>query len=294
MDRYLLKSKEACRTVELWSETRLPFDLLTPALKDMRDALRAAVRALAAADGEVLRGVFASSLKDPCDAENILFYNVGSSPFQRSSTNGVRFERTHTVPPAADALGFVARSYHRYELVARDEAWQYWRRGSALAVFSEAEVPRLTSETKVHQIWQTLSPVRRLRNAGIRTGTPFGIQLSIQVPSRAPVNTTAIIKPLLDAAISSCHVHDGSALAVLAKRLGELLGENPAAIAHRLMDDNNAVLGRRRLLSPRATGFQWNPADDACVAASVDIVHTDRDTDGQWLVSGELVDIVAR
>jgi hypothetical protein len=291
MDRnYLLRSDQAARAVELWSETRLPFDNLTPALKKMREELRAALGALAAADGEVLKGVFASTLEDACDVENVLFYNVGPSIFRRSSPNGVRFEQAPAVPPLAGAPGINGRNYHRYEFTTPSEDWRYWREESGLATLPETQVPSITSETKVHQIWSLLSPVRTLRDAQVvsKRGA-FGIRMRVQVPSETAANATSIMKPLLDAAISSCHVHDGRDLTTLARRLGEQLRASPSVMADRLMDDSNAVLGRRRLLWPRGAGIQWNPADDACVAASIDIVPV-RAGENHWSVSGVLFD----
>jgi len=98
-----------------------------------------------------------------------------------------------------------------------------------------------------------------------------------------------IIKPLVDGVIAALHTHDGTALADVSDRLraqlpgsdasdiaqlpgsdasdiAQLPGSDASDIAQRLVDDDAAVLGPRRLVWPRASGVQWNPADDLCVA----------------------------
>ncbi len=79
------------------------------------------------------------------------------------------------------------------------------------------------------------------------------------------------MRPALDGVISAFHGHDGSELDELSQRLGRALGADPASVARSLMNDSEAVLGKRRLLWPRATGVQWNPGDDRSLAAEVHV-----------------------
>ena len=64
-------------------------------------------------------------------------------------------------------------------------------------------------------------------------------------------------------------------LEALSSSVSSRLGLPAAEVAHLLMDHPSAVLGRRRLLWPRAGAHQWNPGDDACATATVQW-----DTDG--------------
>jgi hypothetical protein len=101
---------------------------------------------------------------------------------------------------------------------------------------------------------------------------PFGLSVVIRIPRPAPprhVNTAGIVKTLFDGIIASFHVYEGNHLAEICKRLGERLGRSPVEIAQYLTDDTGAALGKRRLVSLRADGIQWNPADDRCVAGEL-------------------------
>jgi hypothetical protein len=50
-----------------------------------------------------------------------------------------------------------------------------------------------------------------------------------------------------------------------------------ASMASRYCYDlRSAVLGRRRLLGPRARGVQWNPADDLCLGLELGIARGER------------------
>jgi hypothetical protein len=46
---------------------------------------------------------------------------------------------------------------------------------------------------------------------------------------------------------------------------------SPDSLAALVVEERSAVLGRRRLVWPRASGVQWNPADDLCVALDLRI-----------------------
>jgi hypothetical protein len=68
------------------------------------------------------------------------------------------------------------------------------------------------------------------------------------------------------------------------------LRERVASLASRYRYDlRSAVLGRRRLLWPRAQGVQWNPADDLCLALELRIERGERRE-----LSGRLVEIKPR
>jgi hypothetical protein len=67
--------------------------------------------------------------------------------------------------------------------------------------------------------------------------------------------------------IAALHSHDGTALAEVSQRVHtQLPTESVERIAELLVDSRVAVLGPRRLVWPRASGVQWNPADDRCLA----------------------------
>src|SRR6266704_3137279 len=62
--------------VWLWADRYIPFDQLTPAMRDARAALRSAVRSLAAGPGQILDASYAGHKLANMDVENLVLYNI--------------------------------------------------------------------------------------------------------------------------------------------------------------------------------------------------------------------------
>lgn len=289
--RYILTTDEQdpSRLVELWSEARLPFEP-SPPLKDMRNALRTAVRRLRARDGGLLQATYESLDASYCDLENVLFYNVGTGSFSAATRTGVRFDRAYTLSNPTVKLDWVSRHHHRYEIARADAPWRHWREVETLAQWTAVRMPSVSESTSASAIWHAMLPWTSEANADVLP-KPFGIRLTVRIPRESIVNACAIAKPLLDGAISACHSHDGTDVDEIALRLGARLHARSEDITERLMSSTGAVLGRRRLLYLRAAGVQWNPADDQCVAGQISIDSTGDRTDS-WVVSGKLLSVV--
>jgi hypothetical protein len=97
---------------------------------------------------------------------------------------------------------------------------------------------------------------------------------------------------LVDGVVSGLHSHNGEDLSVLVERLAGRMGESPERISESLMSQTGAVLGERRLLWPRADGYQWNPADDELMAC--DLVWTEDSDATGWTLSGSIVPVGLR
>ena len=291
--RYVLRIDrlDEPRLVELWSETRLPFEPSAP-LKPMRNELRNSVRMLRAYDGEHLQAVYASAAKGFCDTENVLVYNVGVGSFSGAAGSGVRFERTYVVPSPPNALGWTPLHYHRYEIVSAAAEVSAWRSVRLIATWRDVQVGHISGSSNASTIWHALRPTEIFADDAKDVALqPFGVRLTIRVPTGSIINTCAITKVLLDGAISACHAHDGTDLDQISTRLADRLKDRPADLAARLMSTDRTALGRRRLLYLRASGVQWNPADDFCMTSAISI-----DARGEarepWSVSGELFDVI--
>ena len=98
----------------------------------------------------------------------------------------------------------------------------------------------------------------------------------------------ALVKVLVDGAVSALHVHDGSHLQVVSQRLASRLDACTTELADMLQTNPAGVLGERRLLWPFREFVQWNPADDAIVELRVRVSASDT-----WRLSGELRDLGA-
>ncbi|MBA3314097.1 MAG: hypothetical protein M3552_02680 [Planctomycetota bacterium] len=63
-------------------------------------------------DGEVLHGFYASEVKQHCDVENIVLYNVGPGHFASATRNGIRIERSfHAGPDSPEQLAEHPKHY---------------------------------------------------------------------------------------------------------------------------------------------------------------------------------------
>ena len=287
---YLVSVKETGRLVELWSTERLPFE---PKgwLKDMRGDLREALMKLECSPDEILHATYVSGVDQACDAENILFYNVGASYFARSSSNGLRFERAFSEPPPPPRLlKERVLHYQFYGPAKRQDGFAYWRSRSKLVQW-EMSSEALGPSTSATSIWYWMKRGMSGTTAAIE-GEPsrFGLSVTLHASSGWVLNPAALIKPLFDGIIAAFHSHDGSMLEQVSDRLARKLDVDASEVAGHLLSDSVAVLGSRRLVWPWGKSVQWNPADDRCVAAEL-LLYTGKNRNGLWRLSGELFEL---
>ena len=289
-DSYLLLNPGPAHPVELWSIKRLPFE---PKgwLKRMREDLREAVLMIECDSDEVLHATYMSNVNQACDAENILFYNVGASYFTRSSSGGLRFERAFLEPPPLPRpLKERFGHYQFYGPAKRRDGFVYWRSRSKLVQW-EMSSEALGPSTSATSIWYWMK--RGLGETGgviVREPSRFGLSVTLHAPSGWVLNPAALIKPLFDGIIAAFHSHDGSMLEQVSDRVARKLDVDASEVAGHLLSDSVAVLGSRRLVWPWGKSVQWNPADDRCVAAEL-VVYTDKNRNGLWRLSGELFEV---
>jgi hypothetical protein len=138
--------------VEAWSTARLQFEP-----RDWQRQFRAELRGAASvlvANGQPLLADYRSPVLDSCDAENILFYNVGTRVFVAATAAGLRFERGYVVPPCPVGLASAAQHYHCYELAPSSGAFSLWRNEARLASFGPVRLPPLSAATMPSGIWR--------------------------------------------------------------------------------------------------------------------------------------------
>lgn len=269
--------------IQLWSRSRLPFE---PKGEDllMRNELRTALSALSARDGEGVR----ATLRTPApprgqslDAENVLFYNVGSAAFSRSGQRAMAWEWIRE--EGFDSSG-IGPHHHRYEIGPAPGEWQAYREVRRLATWDAVACTPLGADAKPTRLWLELVESTRWNViATLPGGADFGIRLRL---SGARSGLPGIVKPLLDGVVASLHGHDGSDQENIVRVLSSQLGVDSARIESALRASERSVLGSRRLLWPRANGVQWNPGDDACVAVELTSEPGER-----LSISGELVEL---
>jgi hypothetical protein len=282
---YLIRSSTT--VVEAWSTVRLPFEprgWLIQFRQDLRIALAVLQRPIETE--EMLHAIYSAKTTEFVDAENVLIYNVGASSLRHLMTTGVRFERGFTVPnPPAFVLRPGPLHYHRYALASRLAFHEHWRSGHLLARFDQVGIDQIT---KPGPIFTAIRRTAEPPTLPLTTPTRYGIRLTLRGP-RTGGGLAGFIKPLLDGVICAYHRHNGQDLNDVAERMHRA-GLGPASILSReLQDERWQVLGSRRLVKPFRDGFKWNPADEACLAA--DIQMQSQPNNRPWHLSGSLVEI---
>jgi hypothetical protein len=258
--------------VQAWSVVRLPYQPKKGPSLDLCQRLRHCVRLLSdeAGPGYALTATYTSADPTPgVDAENILFYNVGSG-FGRPSR--ILIERSYQVPPMYESEVFL--HHHRYQV--GDAGTSSWVIGDAICEWEAPLINGVTSLEKPAGVWYSVRKQARATHGHVPIGQPFAVSVTVAGPEVSHRRLTDVMKPVLDGVISAFHVHNGRDLEELSRRLDVDLNVSPAEVARTLMNADATPLGVRRLLWGWRQIVQWNPADDRCVHAAVGIAQETR------------------
>ncbi|HUP69675.1 MAG TPA: hypothetical protein VM142_07645 [Acidimicrobiales bacterium] len=248
--------------VDAWSTRRLPFEPRGSML-EFRAALRAALTGLRTSRGS-LRSEYLSQSEDFCDAENVLLYNVGMASFSRLATASLTFERGRTAPPPCPRqLSAQPLHYHRYE-TSHEESFRHWHVDGIVAS-GDATIARRGLDKAAHWWWTARSGAREIAGS-LAAGEPFGLRVTVAGASRPLVS---MLKPMLDGVIASLHNARSSSDETV-KRLGDALRVDPDALRQGL-EAGPSLLGERDVVRSYRSGVQWNPADDLCVACTIEV-----------------------
>lgn len=274
--------------VEAWSTVRLPFEPKGWALafrNDLRDAI------LQASPGPAARLHAVYGAQDQgqlVDAENVLLYNVGCAYWRHLTGHGVSFERSfgYPSPPQDSGLPEKGLHYHRYGF-AESKAFEHWRVGDVLASFVDVAVPSLS---KPGPVWAAVR--RQAAPPALAPGVPvrFVVELTIGDAHVSMSRSVADqVKPALDGVISAFHTHRGNPESISERLASTGLGEKDE-LQQLLQDPAWNILGSRMVVRPfGATGVQWNPADDMCVAATVQPASVETGlTAPRWRLTGRI------
>jgi len=266
-------------SVRVWSAERLPFE---PKgwLKQLRRDICTAVRGIHCGPSQLLHAAYLSLIKERCDTENILFYNVGTGCFSRLNNAGIRFERVFSQPPTIPRpTERPMLHYHHYKPVAKENGFEHWMPTKTLVRWNARMPTRfITTLSSPTHIWYWIKcGSTELITRPHQTLKQFGLSMTICAPSGSVSNLVALLKPLLDGAVATFHQHDGTMQAEVANRLARVLAVRTKEVVSHLNDNTNAILGRRRLLWPWGNSIQWNPADDCCVAGELILTSSLKD-----------------
>ena len=271
--------------VEVWTERRLPFE---PSgwLKELRTDIYNAVNNLSALHNEILHGVYSSAISEKVDVENVLFYNVGSDCFSKSTRRGLMFERSFSeqAKPSSESRSYPR--YHLYEMVPLTNDFMYSSKDTNIVRWDSINCASLTNASSV---WHDMAKGTKhlMQNPG-HDMQRFGLSITIKGPSFTK-SAQSFVKPIFDGVVASFHRHDGSNAAMISERLSTMLDDSTSNIESLLNDGIFNVLGTRRLVWPWRDGVQWNPSDEYCLAGRL-LLNKEESIHG-YMIEGELFEI---
>lgn len=260
----ILPWTDSHRMVEAWSEQRLPFEPKGNML-DFRNRLRAELRTLPPDGGPALIAEYRSEIREVCDVENVLFYNVGLRPFSRLGVRQLAFSRVQG-PPRQRAGCEGARHYVSYRRAAAVSTPDW---GEPAATFTSAPL-KAGVLGKPWSAWYALK--RGHTHVAHMIDDKRGFRLRVVVTCPHPDSTSlfSILKGLLDGVIAALQPSTppkNEPLAVLASHLGIVPHDardlllSPAGIAMQTPTE---------ILRPFGPGrIQINPADHLLTSAVV-------------------------
>ncbi len=281
----LIRTSEDGAVMEAWSSERLKFDNLNSQQLAYRSSLRATLQKMPIRSRTIVHGVYQSADKSKCDAENILFFNVGATAFGISAQHGLSFERIFTKPRIPDKIGTCNDGHFvRYEIRDPAAKWCGWSKPKTgdlanIEISWDRDAILLSPSWWWHQLHNTENcTLHALNYAG-----SFSLSIILEVPAGFMPRPINLIKPLFDGVISAFQCHNGKDLEPCAERLGKQLSVSQNEIASQLIRQDRMVLGKIRLLWLRGKSVQWNPADDRCVCGKL-VYREDHDTPPRALI----------
>lgn len=280
------------RWVRLWTDRYIPYERRTDEQQAAREALRLAVRSLAAETGEILHASYAGFKPDGMDVENLVLYNIDDTVggcFSPGTRHGVRVEMANVLRGNAPSGRPHAFSYE-YGLTSPDSSFSHWRLTRPLVHFADTDLGAFPSGKRLEQVWLAIHRTKgtRVTPNPISATERFAVRLVLNCPrSQQAGPHPGLVKALIDGTVAAFQCHrDDASVEEIASRLARITGERTGLIKQLLLDGSHAVLGAAdKLVYLRGPGVQWNPADHLVVAAQV-VCRQSPGTD--WSLSGEI------
>ena len=203
--------------VDGWATSPLPFEPKGPMLA-YRQALREALGRLAPGRGQTLAAVFASADARRCDVENLLVYNLGVSAFAHLNLDDVVLARSWDPPSPPGGVPTTLTHHHGYELTGGQPPAP---RCGERAIAHLAPTP-LRLPLRIERVWYDIRSNGRVVAGGFASEAErLTVSLTIHRPQGASRPALlGMVKVVVDGFVCTLHRHDGTALDMVAQRLG--------------------------------------------------------------------------
>lgn len=295
----VMTSSRAPEPVEAWSGYPLQFagQRRFGWQDEMSAELRDALAGLAVSPDDVLCGTYMSTDESPCDVENRLFTNPGTSVFPKA-VRAIRFERGLGPPP--EPLAPVSRvngqlHYYRYCLGA---TWQWWEPAALLARWHRV-TRHVADDGSCRPVWLAMKLAAAAGQVeffgpALDDGAPFGLRIIVHATRRGPRRAVAISESLVDGVIAAFHagVSTAAAAAAAAALALRLPGMREIEIAELAAMSSPGSLFAASPFVIKGSYIQISPCDERCQAGEVAIGP---DAEGSFMqISGELFSLRRR
>lgn len=243
-------------------------------IQNFKSELRGAIKMMRPQSGEILFAQYAGEGAKGrfFDLENMLFYNIGLSPFASCAAHGISF----SILPDQGALCQQNRIKNRkhayfYQCLPLPSIESHFAALPLMAKWSDVPLNPHEANSPA-KYWKALRGARDqisvFECAESPLTTDFALKIELHLPIRIKLVNT--VKPLLDGVVCAFHGEDIRSLDCLAdfctrQHCEELCKPNSFP----------PVLGKREFIRPYRNGrsFLWNPADDFCKLALVTVSY---------------------
>ena len=144
----------------------------------------------------------------------------------------------------------------------------YWEPEKELAQFSSLPINHWSQSTKIDHIWYALKKGNIETFDSLKTQQSFGLEIKLNMNKK--VRISSILKVLLDGITCAFQSHLNNDDQILFDKISQRLGTDSKQIRELLIDEDNAILGKNKLIHKFGMdGIKWNPKDDALVKIQI-------------------------
>jgi hypothetical protein len=240
---------------EIHSDIRLPFEPKGEALA-LREEIRRNVRSFRPCEYNHLSASLISNEKSFFDAENVLFYNVGSAAFSHLQLDEISFSLE------SDPMCSNNKYTYHYELTSKVAA-EVTQNTIIEFCF---DINELLSDMKPLDYWLAFTQGDIITSQLIDP-QEFGLSIVFDIPKKHR-NITSLIKPLIDGLIASFHYQSSVDQRVL-DYISKKTHISEYDVMSKLRHKEHSFLGERKLISSYREGIKWNPADEKCTRVNL-------------------------
>lgn len=240
--------------VLLCSNIKIPFEP-NSSQKNLRQLLRTKIAELPHLNDCEFIARYGSTVSESCDIENALFYNIGSSSFNRvwAKNTKVYFRRLY---PNEMACGEdIAYKYvYHYSWYPKYDKEYEWEK-QIVCQWNKVPLGKINSSTKPFDYYRVLKENADLINCVCNNEqNKLGLKIQLYVPKQSKINVHSVMKSMIDGVICAFHKPQQIDAEIISRRLNDKV--------ELFLSTNNTCLCERRYVTDWKNVVKWDPKDD--------------------------------